>query len=91
MSIISYFRIQRAAITRKVVIAVVNGVLSALCLESKAKINSSITLSTQWTRSILKLLECVKRRETTETKKISLALYKELDFFRKKNSSTNSS
>ena len=47
MSIISHFRIQRAAITRKGVIAVVNDVLSALCLESKAKINSSITLSTQ--------------------------------------------
>ena len=73
------------------VIAVVNGVLSALCPENKAKINSSITLSIQWTRSTLKLLECVTRREITETKKINLALYRELDFFRKKNSSTNGS
>lgn len=82
-TIASYLRIQRAAIKQKEFIAVGKGVLSALLPENKAKTNSSIALSRQWTRDFFKLLEQLKWKETDAKKMKNLALYDDFAFLQK--------
>ena len=79
-SILSNLCISRAAVTRRVVIAVKNSVLSTLCPEKMAQNGSSITLSTKWAQNVLKSLDCVKQRRTTSKKEMGPALYEELTF-----------
>ena len=72
------------AVTRKTVIAIVNGVLKARCPEMLEENERNITLTTKWTRGVLKSLDKVKRRDTTDKREMNLALYEELTFSCKK-------
>ena len=72
------------AVTRKTVIAIVNGVLKARCPEILEENERNITLTTKWTRGVLKSLDKVKRRDTTDKREMNLALYEELTFSCKK-------
>ena len=68
------FRIPGAAITRKVVIAVGNGVLGARCLERMTRKGGSITFSIKWARNVLKLLDWVKWRGATAKREMNPVL-----------------
>ena len=60
-SILSNLRILGATISRKVVIAVGNDVLSVLCPEKMTKNGGTIALS-NWARNVLRLLDWLKQR-----------------------------
>ena len=77
-------RVSGGAVTRKTVIAIVNGVLKARCPEMLEENERNITLTTKWTRGVLKSLDKVKRRDTTDKREMNLALYEELTFSCKK-------
>ena len=72
------------AVTRKTVTAIVNGVLKARCPKMLEENERNITLTTKWTRGVLKSLDKVKRRDTTDKREMNLALYEELTFSCKK-------
>ena len=63
------------AVTRKTVIAIVNGVLKARCPEMLEENERKITLTTKWTRGVLKSLDRIKRRDTTGKREMNPALY----------------
>ena len=63
------------AVTRKTVLAIVNGVLKARCPEMLQENERKITLTTKWTRGVLKSLDRIKRRDTTGKREMNPALY----------------
>ena len=63
------------AVTRKTAIAIVNGVLKARCPEMLEENERKITLTTKWTRGVLKSLDRIKRRDTTGKREMNPALY----------------
>ena len=64
-SILHNLRVSGGAVTRKIVIAIGNGVLKARCPEMLEENGGSITLTSKWARGALKSLDWVKRRYTT--------------------------
>ena len=79
-SILHNLRVSGGAVTRKTVIAIVNGVLKARCPEMLEKNGGSMTLTTKWARGVLKSLDWVKRRYTTAKTEMKPALYEELTY-----------
>lgn len=79
-SILHNLRVSGGAISRKTVIAIGNGVMSARCPEMMSKNGGSVHLSTKWARGILKSMNWVKRRGTTAKREMNPALYEELTF-----------
>ena len=73
-------RVSGGAATRKIVIAIVNGVLKGRCPEMLEENGGSIALTTKWARGVLKSLDWVKRRYATAKREMNPALYKELTF-----------
>ena len=65
-AILHNIRLSGGVITRKTTIAVGNGVLSSRCPDKIARNGGNITLTANWTRSIMKSMGWVKRRDTTE-------------------------
>ena len=83
--ILENLRISGCAITRKVVIAVGNGVLASKCPDKMSRNGGSIELSIKWARNILKSMNWTRRRGTTAKRKMNPALYDELCFTWKRN------
>ena len=72
--------VSSGAVTRKTVIAIVNGVLKTKCPEMLEENGGSITLTTKWTRGVLEYLDWVKKRYTTAKREMNPALYEEWTF-----------
>ena len=66
--------------------AIVNGVLRARCPEMVEENGGSIALTANWTRAVLKSLDCVKKLYTTAKREINPVLYEELTFSWKRKS-----
>lgn len=76
--ILNNLQISGCAISRKVVISVRNGILASRCPEKITKNGGRITFSIKWARNVLKLMNWVKRKRTTEKRAMNPALYDEL-------------
>ena len=68
------------AVTQKTVMAIVNGVLRARCLEMLEENGGNITLTAKWTRAVFISLDWVKKLYTTAKREMNPALYEELTF-----------
>lgn len=86
--ILQNLRTAGCGISRKTVIAVGEGVLSAKSPDLLRKNGGTVSLSIKWARGILTSLNWSKRRGTTAKREMNPALYEELSFTWKKNIAT---